>query len=301
MAGTVALVLVGCSTALSGPASPVASNAITRADRANTADRSIESAGPSGSLIYVTGNNQVLIYREHGNNASPVGSISNGIDNPFELYVDSRQRLYVSNDNGTVTAYDRGSTDPIAVYSGLRPYFMTTDKHGDLFVGSGATVVEFLSGTTSPYQTLHIEGTEADGLAFDAEDNLYVAFRRHDGIGSVEKFRRGSALGHALGMRLDQPQGLVVDGHGNIFVAITGHRETIQVFPPGSNISSSHIRIPGDPTEIALTRDQHHFYVTSFPKEELYEGTFPFSGLRAKLHVFPAAMKGVAITNGARL
>jgi hypothetical protein len=282
-----ALALSGCATIASNPA-PVAAGVSGRANR-------------SSDLMYVTDGNQVSIYNEDGDGGSPVGRITDGINNAYSLYVDSGQRLYVSNiGNGTVTAYDRASNDPIAVYSGLSfPYYMATDRYGTLFVGSASTIVEYLPGATSPYKTLQIDGTETDGLDFDAAGNLFVAFRRHDGIGSVEEFRPGSTKGRGLGMKLYQPQGLIVDRQGNLFVAITGKRELIEVFPPGSKTASSHIVIPGKPSEIALTQNGREFFVTSFPKGDIYEGAFPFHGLRVKLHVESGgAVQGVAITNG---
>ncbi|HXM06953.1 MAG TPA: hypothetical protein VN936_05790 [Candidatus Acidoferrum sp.] len=282
-----ALALFGCATVPSNPAPGVAGVS--------------ESADRSGDLIYVTDGNQMLIYNEEGDGASLVAQITDGINNAYSLYVDSGQRLYVSNiGNGTVTAYDRASNDPIAVHSGLSyPYYMATDRHGTLFVGAASTIVEYLLGATSPYKTLQVDGTETDGLDFDAAGNLYVAFRRHDGLGSVEEFRPGSTQGRRLGMKLYQPQGLIVDRQGNLFVAITGKRELIEVFPPASTTASSHIVIPGKPSEIALTRNGHEFFVTSFAKGDIYEGAFPFHGLRVKLHVESSgAVQGVAITNG---
>ncbi|MGC2407064.1 MAG: hypothetical protein WA431_11710 [Candidatus Cybelea sp.] len=83
----------------------------------------------------------------------------------------------------------------------------------------GGTVVDYLSGSTNAYRVLQTSGAEADGVDFDSQGNLYVAYRTSDRKRhSIEEFAPGSTHGKVLGMTLNEPQGLIVDNRGNILV-----------------------------------------------------------------------------------
>lgn len=255
-------------------------------------------------VIYVANGDQVLLYSEAGRQTSPIGMITSGVDYAYGLYVDRSGTLYVSNwNNNTVTAYAAGSTMPSATYSQdlSRPLYPIVDRYGDLFVGNAnrPTVVEYKPGSTAAYQVLNIDGVEADGLAFDQQGNLYVAYRNSaEGLGSIEEFAPGSTTGQSLGMVLNQPQGVIVDSNNNILAVETGATRRVDVFAPGSQTPSGQLGIHATPTELAMKGKELHFFISSLGGE-LYGSSYP---LHAPPRTFPkdqvnSLIQGVAINN----
>jgi sugar lactone lactonase YvrE len=192
-----------------------------------------------------------------------VGEIVTDISAPWGLYVDKTRTLYVTNSNSsTVTAFPPGATTPSVVYSrGLsRPLYSIVDRNGDVFVGNAngnGTVVEYLGGNNSTFRVLQTTGFEVDGMDFDRQGNLYVAYRGAYGEGSIAEFAPNSPTGKPLGMTLNQPQGVLVDENGNILTVETGGTNRIDVFAPGSQNPSMEIPIPNSytPTQLSLKRN----------------------------------------------
>jgi hypothetical protein len=96
-------------------------------------------------LLYVGATyytNAIDIFPLTGPNQQQVGSITNGIDAPWGLSVDSNKSLYVANaGNGTVTVYPYGSSTPSMTYSifGAALYALA-DSAGHVFLsGKGDT------------------------------------------------------------------------------------------------------------------------------------------------------------------
>ncbi len=232
---------------------------------------------PREPVIYVAGYNdgEVLLYPAHGKLQPPIGMISSGVDGPYGLWVDRHRTLYVANrSNRTVTVYPAGSTSPSVTYSqGLSdPLYPIVDRRGDLFVGNGdegsggGTVVEYRSGSTIPYQVLQTPGSEVDGMDFDRQGNLYVAYRNYSYSGSIDEFAPGSTQGLILGMTLNQPQGVVVDKQGNVLAVETGDTPRIDLFPPGDQTPSTEVPMPNDdtPTQLAIRRKENRLFVTGY-------------------------------------
>ena len=255
----------------------------------NTTHASVSSSGVV-QYLYVANqtNNDIDIFLEKGRRTLPIGQISSGIAAPYGLYVDSQHALYVANQlANTVTKYAYGSTSPAATYSEDldRPLYPLVDKHGNLFVGNArhGTVVEYLAGSTTPYQVLQTPGNEADGMDFDAQGNLYVAFRARE-LGSVEVFAPNSTQGTVLGMKLDQPQGLVVDNDGNILVVETGYTRCVDVFTPGSLTPSLQERSRYTGTQLALDKKELEIFLSTL-NGIVYGAPYPLAGVKPYGHI----------------
>jgi sugar lactone lactonase YvrE len=218
----------------------------------------------------------------------------------------------VANGNNTVTVYARGSTSPSATYSdGLsRPLYPIVDSSGDLWVSNAnnGTVVEYQPGSTSVYQVLHTLGNEADGMDFDEQGNLYVAYRTPS-ADSIEKFAHGSAQGKSLGMSLNQPQGVIVDNIGNILTVETGGTNRIDLFHPGAQTPSVEVPVPSTPTQIATrnAEKEHGFVISSFGEYSSYGYGSPVYAVHSLLSKPPPLIvkemtqdliQGVALSNG---
>lgn len=266
----------------------------------------------SDKLLYVAAEtaNDVLIYPETSFNHSPIGMISSGVSSPYGLYVDQSENLYVVNDGGpSVAVYAPGSTSASTTYSqGLtRPLYVIADQNGDVFVsnasrGCTTTVVEYQPGSQQPYLTYPIPGPEADGIDFDQQGNLYVAYRsctKHR-VGSIVRFAPGSTQGQSLRIRARQPQGLIVDNKGNILLTETDKWATVDFIRPGKRYPEFRLKLPDDePVELAMTADQSKLFVSSY-SGYVYETRYPIKANSSWTQVdqVGGTPQGIALSNG---
>jgi DNA-binding beta-propeller fold protein YncE len=242
-------------------------------------------AGAAYLYIADQSSNQIDIFPFRGQRGPQVGTITAGIDGPYGLWFDRRaQELYVANQvNNTVTVYSHGSVQPSRTYSQdlSRPLYPIVDSHGELYVGNAnnGTVVEYLAGSTNVYQVLQTPGGEADGMALDKHENLYVAYR-NSGQGSIVEYAPGSTQGQIIGMTLDQPQGVVVDPKGNVVATETGSTNRIDVFPPGSTTESLEVPMPSGSvaTELAIDCQENALFVSGLYSGIVFGANYPLPG-----------------------
>ena len=267
-------------------------------------------AAKQNRLVYVADGNEVLIYPQGPHNPNPIGEITEGIAYAYGLCVDRYGNLYVANDTtNTVTVYPPGSTQPSTTYSqGLdRPLYPVVDSNQNLWVGNAnnGTVVEYKHGSTSVYQVIQTPGVEADGLDFDVQGDLYVAYRGQDGTGSIEELPPGSSQGTILGMRLNQPQSVVVTNAGTILTVETGGTDRIDVFPPGYQQPTLEVGVRYVPAQLAITSREHTLYVSSIYTESIYASPYPLLNpngspnvLHEKIDVGNGIIQGMALSDG---
>ena len=234
----------------------------------------------SQPLLYVADDDHpfsVDIFPLTGPNQQQIGSISKGVHYPWGLSIDANSAaLYVANGgSGTVTVYPYGSTSPSMRYShlGLALYALT-DSTGHVFVSGynrnhAGHVLEFNAGSNGVIAHQQL-GSEADGMAEDGQGNLYVAYRGK-ASGSIAEFGPGLTKKRHLGVRIDEPQGLLVDRAGNI-VVVESAADRIDVFPPGAKTPSVRVSISGigNLAELAMQNNETTLWVSS-------EGGFVYS------------------------
>lgn len=203
-----------------------------------------------------------------------IGTISNGVEGPWGLSIDANKSLYVANAN-TVTVYPYGATSPSITYSPIyRALYALPDSAGHVFV-SGLNhhgvghVIEFEAGRNRVIAHVQL-GSETDGMAEDRQGNLYVAYRGRV-TGSIAEFGPGLTKKRHLGVRIDEPQGLLVDRAGNIIV-VESSADRIDVFPPGATTPSVTVSIFGiqNLAELAMQNNETTLWVSS-------EGGFVYS------------------------
>ncbi len=117
---------------------------------------------------------------------SEVGTITNGISDPDGVWVDKKGNVYVANVTGpTVTEYKKGRGAPICTYSAglVDPINVTTDTAGNVYV---------------------------------------VDFNDFNAPGHVDKFAQCSNTIETQYNINSGPEGVAVDGSGNIFVSYLG-------------------------------------------------------------------------------
>lgn len=242
-----------------------------------------------------------------GPNHRKIGSITNGIDSSWGLSVDSNKSLYVANaGNGTVTVYPYGSTTPSMTYSILgAALYALADSTGHVFLSGWnkhhyGHVIEFNAGSNRVIAHQQL-GSETDGIAEDAQGNLYVAYRAGGTFpnSSIAEFS-GPHLTNMrlLGMTVDQPQGLLVDRAGNIIVA-ESVADQIDVFPRGATTPSVKVTISGigNLAELAMRNSETTLWVSS---EDGYVYTLPYpltsSTVATEYEEVSLESNGIAVT-----
>lgn len=235
--------------AFTQPQADAASTPLPNRAVSHRAPKSFPRALTSGQpLLYISDDdsNATDIFPLTGPNQGQLGSISTDMSYPWALSVDSNNSLYVANSgNGTVTVYPYGSSTPSMTYSKAlsRPLYALADSVGHVYV-SGINghprhnLVEYNAGTNVPIAHRRL-AEEADGMALDAQGNLYVAYRLKRTVfaATIAEFGPGLTHKRVLGMTIDQPQGLLVDSSGNI-VVVQSASDNIEVFPPGATTPS---------------------------------------------------------------
>jgi hypothetical protein len=190
---------------------------------------------------------------------TPSVSLKPNLDNAGPIRVDGKGRLWVASNTGKLAGYNTArlgaSSDaaPDILLQGpalceevvpCGPTAMAFDAQGNLWVSTLTRIVKLgsasLNASGSPAAAVTITSTDAGGpraLAFDAQGNLWVG----DADGAVVKFaasRLTSNLANASAdlvifaqqpgpvmLGLGGPEGLVVDGEGNLWVGyFTGNQ-----------------------------------------------------------------------------
>jgi sugar lactone lactonase YvrE len=232
------------------------------ADSDNNTIREVTQAGVVTTLAGLAGRT---------GSANGTGSVAR-FSTPWGMAVDSTGNLYVADlgnlairkvapvgTNWVVTTLAAGAASGFG-----RPQSVALDSTGNVYVadsGEGtirkvtpAGVVTAVAGLKGSYGTNDGPGSVArfnapDGLAVDAAGNLFVADWGANTIRKVTPVGRnwmvttlaglpystGSADGTNGAARFNGPQGVAVDGPGNLYVADGGNNTIRKVTPVGTN------------------------------------------------------------------
>jgi hypothetical protein len=252
----------------------------------------------TGALVYVAGGDEVAIFRQK--DAKLVGEITDGVNGAYGLFADAKGGLYVAN-TSTITAYRPGTIHPWITYDDPdSPLYVVADHSGRVYAANrGGRVTEFPRNQTTPDVTIKTPGIEADGINVDNASNLYVAYRGRQGHGSIEKFAPNSTSGQILGMNVWAPQGLQIDGDGNIIVVETGNG-TIDVYPPGKTQPSQVVGVEPFATQVVLGGNQRTIYYSNYADHDVYAGPYPMEGFGVRLVSGLKYSQGMALSHEER-
>lgn len=197
---------------------------------------------------------------------------------PLGLTVDSAQNLYVAisplgSGTASVEVFPRGATQPSKVYTqGLTgAEDVAVDKNGTLYVanladpggggctqgsGLGGSVVEYAAGSMTPTSTIADFPGCPEGVAVDANANLYLTYLYYRTSGfpqsNVREYATGSTKGRTLHLRAPQGNqfgGIAITNNGDIVVENTqadGTLSQLLTFPQGKKRPSNIVQYGGE-------------------------------------------------------
>jgi|HubBroStandDraft_4_1064222.scaffolds.fasta_scaffold00011_54 hypothetical protein len=235
------LLLVGCASGA------VPSQLVTSFARNGIAP----DAKHAKRILYVlvnegTSNSYVELYDAYAKQPRPLGSITDGLQNPGAIWVDGKGNLYAGNDmtyTSSVVEYAPGATKPMRTYTnGIDlPFGGMVDPRGRMYVSvagmkgrSEGGIAVFPRRKASPSGFLTENIYVPHGVAKDASGNLFVAVIYGD-QSSVVEFPAGSTQSTVLPLNdLDTGaflEDLKLDAKADIVVA-DANLNAVRFYPP---------------------------------------------------------------------
>lgn len=232
----VAMLLAACSAGRQGalPAGDAISN-LARPDA-------------SGS-VYVANwyGNDVAVYGAGGK--PKLRTITNGVEFPNALTVDTSGALYVGNFGSpsgsftsSVSVYGAGHSGPSRIITdGVRGPFALAVHSGKLYVANygAATVTIYARGSTKVQQTLFRGMKSPEALAFDHAGNLFVANWGNNSV-TVYASDKGKPI-RTIKLGISAPDSLAFDSNGSLYVA-NHHANSVTIYAPGQKSPAGRIK-----------------------------------------------------------
>lgn len=188
----------------------------------------VDAAG--NLFIADTGNNRVVeVPFVHGALSTAGQSVvASGLNEPTRLAIDLTGNILIANTGGgTLLELPNqggvvGTLPPFPIGTGLKhPTAVAVDANGNIFVAD-ATLGSLLSISTVGQQTTVLANqSPINGLAVDANDDLYVAYAGATSVTKIALISGAYATNTtlALGTGLQGPQGVALDPAGNLYIA----------------------------------------------------------------------------------
>jgi hypothetical protein len=204
---------------------------------------------------------------------SLVGQITDGIDLPEGLAVDTKGNLYVANvDSKTVTVYGPRKTKPsLRLHVPHRPLDVAVGSNGYVYVGDEAGGVDVYppGATSSSLRLTNSSLTVVAGVAVSSSNDVYAAGGSGDSTyaaPAVVEFAKAKGSGKNLGLTglSGRLPGVIVTG--NDLIVTDFDAGEILTYPLGYTSPSSAISVDL-PVRPALTEAEHKIFVPS-----LYSG-----------------------------
>lgn len=182
-------------------------------------------------------------------NPAPIATITDALDDPYALAMDSSGTLYVANLlNSTVTEYPKGQTmHTLTITNGVNyPTGAGIDPSGILYVSNETApssnyngyVSEYAPGSQAPFQTVTGFGGSLTAETLDKDGNLYVGWASaSSGTYDVIEVPNGSTKIVHLNLKglASAPQGLAFDASGRLWATISAQSEILIYKLPGQS------------------------------------------------------------------
>jgi sugar lactone lactonase YvrE len=152
------------------------------------------------------------------------------------------------------TAHFGGVVSTLGLDSFLNPVGVAVDRSGNVFVAdptdNAIKEMVAVNGSIAASPTIHTVGSGFNrpaGLAVDGSGNVFVADQYNNAVKEIMAGTGGAAAGtvnssstvKSLGSGFNQPEGVAVDGSGNVFVADLGNNAVKEMVAVGGSIAAS--------------------------------------------------------------
>ncbi len=221
---------------LAGCGAPATTPAVPPANMLSISGPQGWPAGAKGKPILFIADlqgNVVRMYDPSKANPTAEGEITDGVDHPEGLAVDSKGSLYVSNvgysGKESIDVYSAGSSKPRLIIHGPGYYGLAVDSKGDIFATEVAGYVDaYKPGAKSRYE--RITGfSNPSGIAIDSKNNVWVADETQvDIIPAGAKTFKNAKL-----QDINSPVGLAFGSGDELYVANFGPYD-VAVYKSGS-------------------------------------------------------------------
>ena len=254
--------------------------------------------GHHRELMYAGGPNvnDVDVYAASRDNPPPRRHITDALDAPTGIALDSSGNAYICNNAGqsvpgksvywTVTVYKHGASKPFRTYTEgvFSPVDVAVASDGTVYIANySSAVTVYPPGSVQYSMTLEGPyGWAPIGVALDRAGNVFVSYVPRSGSGgAIYKYKPGAQVGRNLNISFTaSPHGLAVDSRGNLIVAVSNAPSSgseIEIFGRGKRHPKQVLTGPFQPFMVALTPNEHRLYVADYGTGNNDGGVFVFS------------------------
>lgn len=191
------------------------------------------------SIVYVcTGTTGTSVEEFYDGATTASVAISNGLNGPRGVAVDSSGTLYVANHgNSTIVEYAGGSTTPTTTLStGVSsPEGVAVDLSDNLWVGNSGNdaLLEFQPGQTSPTTTIPTGLPKLRGVSFDSSGDLWTVDQQDNVVEEfVPPLTSSSTYNLQIITGIDAPIGVADDAPGDVWVGNSASASVTETTPP---------------------------------------------------------------------
>lgn len=221
---------------------------------------------PNGRVLYVGEPEDVAILKFQRQTWTKIGTITNGINDPVDTWVDRAGNLYSANEgiSDNVTEYDPSGNLIFTYTTGLHePYVVTTDKFGEVYVtdDEAKTVTEYPQSSNLSFSCSLPGGNNGAGIAVDKSGDVFVTLpTARQIIEYPHGLFRSNCTATVLPINV-QATGMAIDPLGNLVVCLVSVGIINMIAPPYTSITGTLATGLAQPQLIKINRQGTQAYV----------------------------------------
>jgi hypothetical protein len=207
-----------------------------------------------GQLLYVAdtlSGEKVAIYKQKGQSQSPIGNLSTGIGEPYGLWVDAHDNLWVANSNGetdsTILRFPPGQTNPDIYLPDdyWNVNWIWVAPHNTVYVVNigyyaDSVIYKYDAPRVTPKVIRDPHFSFMWAVVGDTKGDLFASgLYKKSGLGGIDERFAKATRWHETGITLSAPGGLAFDGSGNLVAS--DPYAGIETFAPGQTTPSNTI------------------------------------------------------------
>jgi hypothetical protein len=250
------------------------------------------------ATLYVANGNAVEILKNR--NWKEIGTITDGLEDPFRGWVDAKGNLYEANiSSPEVTEYAPGTHALSFTYSnGMgEAVDVATDRTGNVYEADQvlSTINEYPQGSNTIEASCG-PGAVVESVAVDGKGYVFVAYQNDPIGGQIVEYKNGlrDCSPTVLGVTFEFIGGIALDAKNDLIVCDQGARQVDIVKPPYKTISGTFGRGLPDPITVRINKKNDLAYVSDEALGQVIVLKYP-SGLSVK--VLNSAAAGVDSQN----